>query len=406
MLAFCRRFRCFRFCLLWLTVPVTVLAADQPSIRGTVTDPLGAVVVNAKVALLEGGEVTASAMTDQAGQFRLPLSKGKRSQIRVLAPSFRPTLADVPYASGSGDALVNVILSLESLPQQITVTATGTPTPQAQVGAAVSVLGVTEYSFTHDVQETLRLVPGLQITQTGQRGGTTSLFIRGGYDNYNKVLLDGIPANDIGGEVEFANLALAGVGNIEVLRSPNSALYGADALAGVVSLTTAHGTTPLPEVTYKVGGGNFGTYEQEGALGGAYKQFDYFSDFLRFDTANGIPNSPFHNGTYAGNFGWRPLANTSLRATVRRVAVSDGNPNAVEHHLVRHFAGVSAHSLRCDAVVSCEHVSSLGQRADNFLLPDRNHARGDFLKTPEAAQGFRQTIQMSARAFQPLRIKA
>jgi iron complex outermembrane receptor protein/vitamin B12 transporter len=330
MLAFCHPFRSFRLCFFCISLPITLLAADRASLHGTVTDPLGAVVANAKVELLEGTEVAASITTGQDGRYRFPLAKGKLYQIRVLAPSFRPTSADVPYATGSGDILVDVVLSVEALAQHITVTATGTPTPQAQVGAAVSVLGPAEYAFTHDVQEALRLVPGLQITQSGQRGGTTSLFIRGGYDNYNKVLLDGISANDIGGEVEFANLALAGVGNVEVLRTPNSALYGADALAGVVSLTTPHGTTPLPEVTYKVGGGNFGTYEQEGTLGGVYKQFDYFSDFLRFDTANGIPNSSFHNGTYAGNFGWRPLANTSLRATVRRIAVADGNPNAIE----------------------------------------------------------------------------
>ena len=330
MLAYCHPLRSLRLYLLCISLPITVLAADHASIHGTVTDPLGAVVVDAKVELVEGAEVTASASTDRGGQYRLPLTKGKRYQIRVLAPSFHPVTADVPYRSGTDDTRVNVILSVETLAQQITVTATGTPTPQAQVGAAVSVLGRDKYTYAHDVQETLRLIPGLQITQSGQRGGTTSLFVRGGYDNYNKVLLDGIPANDIGGQVEFANLALAGIDNIEVLRAPNSALYGADALAGVVSLTTTRGTTRLPQVTYKVGGGNFGTYEQEATLGGAYKQVDYFSDFSRFDTANGIPNSAFHNGTYAENFGWRPLANTTLRTTVRRIAVADGNPNATE----------------------------------------------------------------------------
>jgi iron complex outermembrane receptor protein/vitamin B12 transporter len=309
---------------------MAVHAADTGTIHGTVQDPLGAVVANAKVELLENDLLVASADTGSDGQFRLPITREGRYRIRVTAPSFRPSLTDIPVASGSGDIRVKVTLSVEALTQQITVTATGIPTPWAQVGAAVSVLTPAEYPNTQDIQEALRLVPGLQATQTGQRGGTTSLFIRGGYGNYNKVLVDGIPASDVGGDVDFGNLALAGVDQIEVLRAPNSALYGADALAGVVSLTTAHGTTRLPQVTYKVGGGNFGTYEQEGTIGGAYKQVDYFSDFLRFDTRNSVPNSSFHNATFAGNVGWKPLANLSLRPTVRRLAVADGNPNALE----------------------------------------------------------------------------
>ena len=320
----------FRFYLCLTSLTIASQAANPGAIRGTVTDPLGAVVAKVKVELLDNEVVTGSTLTGSGGQFRLPIAKEGHYQIRVTATAFKPSLTDVPFASSSGETRVNVMLTVEALAQKITVTATGLPTPQAQVGAAVSLLTPDEYPNTQDVQEALRLVPGLQLTQTGQRGGTTSLFIRGGYDNYNKVLFDGIPVSDIGGQVEFGNLALAGVDQIEVLRAPNSALYGADALAGVVSMTTAHGTTPLPQVTYRVGGGNFGTYEQEATLAGAYRQFDYFSDFSRFDTGNSVPNSAFHNGTFAGSFGWRPLSNTSVRATVRRVAAVDGNPNALE----------------------------------------------------------------------------
>ena len=72
-----------------------------------------------------------------------------------------------------------------------------------------------------------------------------------------------MPVNDIGGAVEFANFATVGIQQIEVLREPNSALYGSDALAGVVSMTTARGTTKLPLFTYAGDGGNFSTYHQE-----------------------------------------------------------------------------------------------------------------------------------------------
>jgi iron complex outermembrane receptor protein/vitamin B12 transporter len=125
-------------------------------------------------------------------------------------------------------------------------------------------------------------------------------------------------------------VAATGIDQIEVLRGPNSALYGSDALAGVVSMNTPRGTAPLPEVIYVIEGGNFGTYRQEGALGGSHKQFDYFSDFSRFDTSNGAVRDSFHNGTFAGNVGWTPGPNTEFRATVRRLVTAAGEPNAIQ----------------------------------------------------------------------------
>jgi len=194
----------------------------------------------------------------------------------------------------------------------------------------VTSLSQTDYQGTWDIQEGLRLVPGLQAVRTGQAGGTTSLFIRGGDSDANKVLLDGIPANDVGGFFEFANLTSAAIGQVEVLRGPNSVLYGSDALAGVVSFTTPRGNTPLPLFTYLIDGGNFGTYHQEGTFSGVYSRLDYFSDYSRFDTRNSLPDSTYHNGTFAGSYGWMFSANTHLRATVHHDQVASGAPNAIE----------------------------------------------------------------------------
>jgi iron complex outermembrane receptor protein/vitamin B12 transporter len=185
------------------------------------------------------------------------------------------------------------------------------------------------YRYSTEVQNPLRLVPGLQVTQTGQAGGTTGLSIRGGNTDANKVLIDGIPVNDIGGAVDFSDLATVGVQKIEVLREPNSALYGSDALAGVVSLTTTRGTTKLPLFTYAGDGGNFSTFHQELTGSGAVRQFDYYGAFARLDTRNNLPNDAFHNGTYTGNFGWDPNSTNDLRFTVRHISVSGGQPNAI-----------------------------------------------------------------------------
>ncbi len=305
-------------------------AASVAAIRGTVSDPSGAVIQNAKVELLENGVPLASAVTDASGHYRILRSVGSGSRLRVSAAGFGSADQALDLVSDGREVSVDLVLQVASFSEQITVTSTGAPTPQSQLGAAVTILEASGYKGTRDIQEGLRLVPGLEVTQTGQAGGTTSVYIRGGGSDANKVLIDGVPANDIGGAVEFANIASAAVGQVEIFRGPNSALFGSDALAGVISLTTAKGSTPLPLFTYLIDGGNHGTYRQEGTTGGRYRRLDYFSDYSRFDTSNALKSNAFHNGSYAGNFGWDVSPVSSLRATIHHDQVASGQPGATQ----------------------------------------------------------------------------
>jgi vitamin B12 transporter len=301
-------------------------------IHGTVSDQTGAVIPNAKVELIQsapGMPAVLTVSTDASGQYILHWVPSSGARLRISAPGFG--IAEKSVTSGSNnDLVIDCFLALASLSEQVTVTSTGTPTPQSQLGTTVSILSQRDFVGTRDLQEALPLIAGLQITQTGQAGGTTSLFIRGGQSDANKLLIDGIPANDIGGNVEFADIASSGVGTVEVLRGPNSALYGSDALAGVVSLTTPRGSTPLPLLSYAVDGGNFGTYHQEGTLSGTYRKTDYFSDYSRFDSRNALPNNVYHNGTLAGSYGWSLTPTSSLRATVRHDQIATNLPNAIQ----------------------------------------------------------------------------
>jgi vitamin B12 transporter len=306
------------------------LTAHAATVQGTITDSLGAVISNARVELINHTKLIASTTADAIGRYEFRDVAAGRYQVGASAPLFDLTTSKSFYVGESTTANVDLLLAIGTVSEAVTVTATGTPTPQAQVGASISLLSGDDYADKLDVHETLRLVPGAQITQSGGRGGLGELFVRGGYHDATKVLIDGIPANDIGGAADFGVLATTGIDQIEVLRGPNSALYGSDALAGVVSMNTARGITPLAQISYSVDGGNFGSYRQEGTLGGSYRQVDYFSDFARFDTANVIPRSSFHNGTYAGNFGWTPEPNTEFRATVRHLATAAGEPNAIQ----------------------------------------------------------------------------
>src|SRR5204862_249556 len=122
----------------------------------------------------------------------------------------------------------------------------------------------------HQVETTsdaLRLVPGLSVTRSGGRGAITSLFPRGGSSNYTLVLVDGIRANAFGGGYDFAHLSVADVDRIEVVRGPESALFGADAIGAVVQVVTRRGGPATLEAA--VEGGSQGTARATAAASGS-----------------------------------------------------------------------------------------------------------------------------------------
>ncbi|QMV17321.1 TonB-dependent receptor plug domain-containing protein [Granulicella sp. 5B5] len=319
----------FTFVFAIAVITPTLSAQQQQTLHGRVQDPLGALIAGASVDLLRDEHAVASSKSGTDGTFQFAIPAPGRYRVRVAAASFEPITTSAVYVNGSGTPDLDITLATQTLTQQVTVTASGTPMPEAQTGASVTVLPLDDYRYMPEVQTPLRLSPGLQVTQTGQMGGTSSLSIRGGSTDANKVLIDGVPVNAIGGGVEFANIASVGIDSIEVLREPNSALYGSDALAGVVSMRSTRGSTPLPMFTYSGDAGNFHTYRNEVTAGTVFHQFDLYSAFARIDTDNNLPNSEFHNATYAGNFGWTPNPINDLRFTVRHTAVSGGQPNAI-----------------------------------------------------------------------------
>jgi iron complex outermembrane receptor protein/vitamin B12 transporter len=324
------RVRQFLYLTFALCLSVKLAALDGgASISGTVVDPTGAVVRGATVEVLAHNGKVAMTTTDDSGRYTAAVPSVGTYEIRVLAPGFNASESAAIVSASTATIVQNVTLRLNRLSQEVTVTATATPTLESHLGAAITVLGSDQVSRTDEVQDALRWIPGVQVTQTGRLGGTTALYVRGGNSDANKVLMDGIPMNDIGGAVEFADIASSAVSRIEVLRGPNSSVYGADAMAGVVSLTTRSGSTPLPEVTYLGDGGNFESFRNEVNLGGKWKATDYFTDFARLDTSNGIPDDRFHIATASGNYGWNLSPASTLRATVRHDQLMGGQPNAI-----------------------------------------------------------------------------
>jgi vitamin B12 transporter len=334
----------FRLILSWMLLAmlfaVALHAQSSGSLHGRVVDPLGNPIPDAKLVLLQKDREVVDGTSDADGSFDLAVPASGLYTPRVEATGFATqNLAPIFVAAGKSEELT-VSLRIGSLPQQVVVSATGTPVPEAQVGASVTLIDshLIQALDKLDVLEDLRFVPGAQIVQTGQRGGITSLFIRGGDSDFNKILVDGIPVNSIGGAFDFAQLSNSGVSSVEVLRGSNSVLYGSDALSGVVNVTSPRGSTPIPELKYSVDGGNFGTLNEDVSLSGAFRQFDYFSEFSRFDTQGSYPNDFFHNATVSANLGWNVAPTTGIRITVRRTTTDLGSPNAIA------FYGISDNS--------------------------------------------------------------
>jgi iron complex outermembrane receptor protein/vitamin B12 transporter len=182
---------------------VTSSAAGAGTVRGRVLDPLGAAVQNARVILLEDETVLRDTHTDREGKFQFSSVNAGRYRVRVEAGGFVTQESPASFLPGGAEAVINIKVALQIGPlrQQIVVSDTGTALPKSEVGASVSVIDGVELRDLHklDVLDALRLVPGVEVAQTGQRGGTTDVFVRGGEADFNKVLIDGIPANDIGG---------------------------------------------------------------------------------------------------------------------------------------------------------------------------------------------------------------
>ncbi len=331
-------------------------------LRGTVRDPLGAAIPNAKIELFGAGHfadmIVQTVTVSADGTYDLFIGAPGAARIRITAPTFRATLISTPQLSVFTDATLDLTLDTPTYSEQITVTASGTPTPLAQSGAPITVLTQQrDYPYSPELQQPLRLVPGVQITQSGQTGSVSSIFIRGGDSGTTKVLLDGAPINDLGGGVNFGNLASVGVSRVEILREPNSALYGSDALSGVVSLTTTRGATPLPQFVYAVDGGNDGFFRQEADLSGAQRHFDYFNAFARLNTSNSIAANAFHDATFAGNYGYEPNAATDLRLTIRHLATNGGSPNAIALYGIADSAAQSEHDTYLAATLNHQTTS-------------------------------------------------
>lgn len=190
-------------------------------------------------------------------------------------------------------------------------------TDASQVGSSYTVIDESEIrqSRQSSVAEVLRGKLGLDVVRSGGPGGATSVFLRGANSQHTKVLLDGMPINDPSHPnrgFDFSSLTADNIQRIEVLRGPQSILYGSDAIGGVINIITKRGEGPAT-IRASGMGGSFGTARTSLSVSGG-DQASYYSITGAYSHTDGISSASIltgnsepdrhRNGSVSGRVGW------------------------------------------------------------------------------------------------------
>ncbi|MEQ9448324.1 MAG: TonB-dependent receptor plug domain-containing protein [Rhodospirillaceae bacterium] len=187
--------------------------------------------------------------------------------------------AGTPLAAGDDTP----VLTLD----EIVVAASRTGQPLKSVGSAIDVLTADDIAARprFGVADLLRQMPGVSVNRIGQVGAQTQVRLRGAEGNHTLVLINGIEVGDPfnNGEFDFANLLTEDITRIEVLRGPQSALYGAQAIGGVINIVTAQGQG-APVYRGAAEGGSFGTYNLSASARGGSTSYGFAGSVAYLET--------------------------------------------------------------------------------------------------------------------------
>ncbi|MEO7208270.1 MAG: TonB-dependent receptor [Steroidobacteraceae bacterium] len=223
-------------------------------------------------------------------------SLGRRSVIGCRPNQFNfayacAALLLIPLTAAWGDTgdVLNDTL------QSVVVTATRIPTPEIEVASSVTIVSAEEISArqVRTLPDLLKEVPGLNVVQAGGPGGQTSVFLRGTNSNHTKVFIDGVDVADPSTSIssfDFGQLLTQDIQRVEVLRGPQSGLYGSDAVGGVINIITKSGSGPA-QFNAGIEGGSFDTFNQTAGVSGSNGRFHYAANFQHLH-AGSIPVTP------------------------------------------------------------------------------------------------------------------
>jgi len=223
------------------------------------------------------------------------------------------------YSTEERDTIKTYTLS------DVVITATKTNTSMLEIASSVTVISEAELEKSHRnfVVDVLAEQPGLAIAQQGGAGKIARVFIRGANPHHTLILVDGVEVNDPGSvsnAFDFANLLTSNVERIEILRGPQSTLYGSDALAGVISIFTKKGEGK-PKLLLSAEGGSYNSYKANGAVNGTLGLLDYSFNYSQFrtdgfsaanDKYGNTEKDMFQSNSINGRIGATPVENLNF----------------------------------------------------------------------------------------------
>ena len=302
------------------------LPARAVIVRGTVTNPLGAPLANARVQLIQGRQVAAFTISGPDGTFEIRSTAPGRFVLLTSAAAFTPSIGQPFYGARTAVVTRNVVMEYTTVTAQLSVTSTGLLTPIDELATPITLVPQAAFATDLSIVNDLRQSPGVEVVQTGQTGGPASLYVRGGSPDANKILIDNQPAGNIGGRFDFSAIPTIALVGVELNRGPNSALYGTGAEASSVALSTQRGDALRPVLNYTGDAGNFHAYRNEATVSGALHKLDYLAAFSRFDTSNALPRDEYHATNAIANLGYSIFSNTQARFILRDTNADTGLP--------------------------------------------------------------------------------
>lgn len=319
------------FIVLPVLAPVSARAQSAP-LTGRVVDASGAPLAGARV-IVDGPLGARTVTTGADGRFgldRLP-----PAVYRVILDADGFTAGTEIVRLGHEPVSIEITARIAPLAEAVVVSAGAVPRPRSEAPVAVDAIGRQEIAARQieSVADALRTVPGFTVGRSGTRGALTSVFPRGGESDYTLVLVDGMRVNAFGGGFDFSLLPLGDVEQIEIVRGPQSAVYGSDAIGGVVQLRTRHGGPPSADVRVEGGGeatlrASAGGRGSWGPFGGSASIERNASDgFTGVAPATGerVSNNDWTSTTGQASLSWTRQA-SSIRADARWIDAERGNP--------------------------------------------------------------------------------
>jgi len=311
----------------------SVATAQTGMLQGTVRDPQDRPVAGARVTMAAGTTVVATLVTRANGQFGPIALPDGEYDVSATAPSLQ---APATHVKVTGAVDVTLKLALSAVGTTVVVSAAQVDQPVSRVTDSVTIIDRSDLEArqSETASEALRLVPGFNLVANGGRGALTSIFARGGESDYTLVLMDGLPLNVFGGGFDAAHLPTMGIDRIEVVRGPQSAVFGSGAVGGVINLISTRGG-PLQERAL-VEFGQQGTSRVDLAASGSSGHFSWGGSFERLasdgDTTfrtsinQNVSNDDYERLIGTGSFGWSDRATRRLRVDARFGRDERGNP--------------------------------------------------------------------------------